>query len=49
MKYEGRAPELLAHAPIVQNQGLRDTSAWANFWLGRDHTSKLNTTKKTNT
>ena len=22
------------HAPVVQNQGLRGTSAWANFWLG---------------
>lgn len=48
MKYEGRSPELLGHAPVVQNQGLRDTSAWANFWLGRDHTAKPNTTKKTN-
>jgi methylenetetrahydrofolate reductase (NADPH) len=40
MKYEGRSRELLDHAPVVQNQGLRDTSAWANFWLGRDHLSK---------
>lgn len=39
IKADGRTPELLAHAPVVQNQGLRDTSAWANFWLGRDHTS----------
>jgi len=25
---------------VVQNQGLRGTSSWANFWLGRDHTAK---------
>ncbi len=29
--------ELLAHAPVVQNQALRGTSSWANTWLGRDH------------
>jgi methylenetetrahydrofolate reductase (NADPH) len=32
--------DLLAHAPVVQNQGLRGTSAWANNWLGRDHLAK---------
>jgi methylenetetrahydrofolate reductase (NADPH) len=48
LKYEGRSPELLAHAPVVQNQGLRDTSAWANFWLDRDHTSKPNTPNNNN-
>jgi len=42
MKAEGRTDQLLAHAPVVQDQGLRDTSAWANYWLGRDHTSKNN-------
>jgi methylenetetrahydrofolate reductase (NADPH) len=31
LKREGRERELLAHAPVVQNQGLRGTSAWANF------------------
>lgn len=40
LKHDGREKELLAHAPVVQNQGLRNTSAWANFWLGRDHTAK---------
>jgi hypothetical protein len=25
---------------VVQNQGLRGTSAWANSWLGRDHAAK---------
>jgi len=40
LKHDGRAGELLLHAPVVQNQGLRGTSAWANFWLGRDHTSR---------
>jgi len=28
---------MLSHAPVIQNQGLRGTSSWANFWLGRDH------------
>jgi methylenetetrahydrofolate reductase (NADPH) len=46
LKAEGRAPALLDHAPVVQNQGLRDTSAWANFWLGRDHAAKPNTLEK---
>jgi methylenetetrahydrofolate reductase (NADH) len=40
LKHDGRQNELLAHAPVVQNQGLRGTSAWANFWLGRDHAAK---------
>ena len=29
--------QLLDHVPVIQNQGLRGTSAWANLWLGRDH------------
>ncbi len=37
LKQEGAADRLLAHAPVVQDQGLRGTSAWANAWLGRDH------------
>jgi methylenetetrahydrofolate reductase (NADPH) len=40
LKHDGREEELLAHAPVVQNQGLRGTSSWANYWLGRDHTAK---------
>ena len=40
LKSDGKEDELLAHAPVVQNQGLRGTSAWANFWLARDHTAK---------
>ena len=40
LKHDGREPSLLAHAPVVQNQGLRGTSAWANDWLGRDHAAK---------
>ncbi|HVU26397.1 MAG TPA: methylenetetrahydrofolate reductase C-terminal domain-containing protein [Verrucomicrobiae bacterium] len=40
LKHDGRENELLKHAPVVQNQGLRGTSAWANNWLGRDHTAK---------
>jgi len=40
LKYEGRAEELLAHAPVMQDQNLRGTSSWANTWLGRDHLAK---------
>jgi methylenetetrahydrofolate reductase (NADPH) len=40
LKSEGKEKELLNHVPVVQNQGLRGTSAWANFWLGRDHAAK---------
>ncbi len=40
LKHDGREQELLAHAPVVQNQGLRGTSSWSNYWLGRDHLSK---------
>jgi len=28
---------LLDHVPVIQDQGLRGTSSWANTWLGRDH------------
>jgi len=37
LKHDGRTDEMLDHLPVVQNQGLRGTSAWANLWLGRDH------------
>ena len=40
LKHDGKEQTLLQHAPVVQNQGLRGTSAWANDWLGRDHTAK---------
>lgn len=40
MKYEGRAAELLAHAPVMQDQDLRGTSSWANTWHQRDHLAK---------
>jgi methylenetetrahydrofolate reductase (NADPH) len=40
LKHDGAEQTLLQHAPAVQNQGLRGTSAWANLWLGRDHTAK---------
>lgn len=40
MKYEGREHELLAHAPVIQDESLRGTSSWGNAFLGRDHTSK---------
>ncbi|MEX1275624.1 MAG: methylenetetrahydrofolate reductase C-terminal domain-containing protein [Bacteroidota bacterium] len=38
LKSEGKEEELLAHVPVLQNQGLRGTSSWANNWLGQDHT-----------
>jgi methylenetetrahydrofolate reductase (NADPH) len=37
LKQEGKESNLLQHAPVIQNQGLRGTSSWANNWLGRDH------------
>jgi methylenetetrahydrofolate reductase (NADPH) len=40
LKHEGTEQALLQHTPTVQNQALRGTSAWANLWLGRDHTAK---------
>jgi methylenetetrahydrofolate reductase (NADPH) len=40
LKHESREEHMLDHAPVVQNQGLRGTSAWANLWLGRDHSAK---------
>ncbi|HUB52778.1 MAG TPA: methylenetetrahydrofolate reductase C-terminal domain-containing protein [Terracidiphilus sp.] len=40
LKHEGTESEMLAHVPVIQNQGLRGTSAWANLWLGRDHAAK---------
>ncbi len=44
LKLDGREEELLAHAPVVQDQRLRGTSSWANNWLGRDHAGKANST-----
>ena len=38
--HDGTADQLLAHTPVVQNQGLRGTSSWANHWLQRDHTAR---------
>lgn len=37
LKHEHRADQLLAHAPVIQDQALRGTSSWANLWQGRDH------------
>ena len=45
LKHDGREEKLLDHVPVVQNQGLRGTSAWANLWLGRDHNSKREASK----
>jgi methylenetetrahydrofolate reductase (NADPH) len=38
-RHDGTETDLLRHAPVIQNQRLRGTSAWANAWLGRDHTA----------
>jgi len=40
LKFEGRERELLAHAPVIQDESLRGTSSWANALLGRDHTAR---------
>jgi methylenetetrahydrofolate reductase (NADPH) len=40
LKHDGAEQSLLAHAPVVQNQGLRGTSSWANNWLGLDHAAR---------
>jgi methylenetetrahydrofolate reductase (NADPH) len=46
LKSDAKEQELLNHSPVVQNQGLRGTSAWANNWLGRDHAAKNKTAGK---
>ena len=38
-KSESKEQELLAHAPVIQDESLRCTSSWANSLLGRDHTA----------
>jgi methylenetetrahydrofolate reductase (NADPH) len=40
LQHDGREQTLLDHVPVIQNQRLRRTSAWANNWLGRDHAAK---------
>ncbi len=40
LKYQGNEQQLLDHAPVIQDQALRGTSSWANFWLERDHFGK---------
>lgn len=40
LAHEGRAEQLLDHAPVIQDQSLRDTSSWANTWQGRDHLAR---------
>ncbi len=41
-KQDGNERELLRHVPVLQNQALRGTSSWANYWRGRDHTATAN-------
>lgn len=45
LKHEGREEQLLAHAPVIQDQSLRGTSSWANTWLGRDHLAKRHSSR----
>jgi len=45
LKHDGREQQLLSHVPVIQDHALRGTSSWANHWLGRDHTSKLDNRK----
>jgi methylenetetrahydrofolate reductase (NADPH) len=40
LKHDGEEETMLQHVPVIQNQGLRGTSSWANNWLGRDHSAK---------
>ncbi len=40
LKHDGTADQLLSHSPVVQDQGLRRTSSWANNWLNRDHLTR---------
>ncbi|MGB2870215.1 MAG: methylenetetrahydrofolate reductase C-terminal domain-containing protein [Bacteroidota bacterium] len=40
LRHDGKELDLLSHAPVLQDQGLRGTSSWANNWLGRDHKGK---------
>jgi methylenetetrahydrofolate reductase (NADPH) len=40
IKHDGCAADLLTPAVVVQDQSLRGTSSWANFWLGRDHVAQ---------
>lgn len=46
LKAEGRADQLLAHAPVIQDQSLRGTSSWANTWQGRDHLAPSHATPR---
>jgi methylenetetrahydrofolate reductase (NADPH) len=45
LKHDGKESTLLEHSPVIQDQGLRGTSSWANNWLGRDHASVAETHK----
>ena len=37
LKAESREQNLLAHAPVIQDQSLRGTSSWSNTFRGIDH------------
>lgn len=41
--------KMLDHTLVIQNQKLRNTSAWSNHWLGKDHTAQSETPEKEDT
>ena len=41
LRHDGRDQEMLEHAPVLQDQGLRGTSSWSNAVLGKDHHGKV--------
>lgn len=43
-KSEGSAEALLDAVPVLQDQSLRGSSSWANYWHGLDHTGKTQKT-----
>ena len=45
LKHDRQEQTLLDHSPVIQDQGLRGTSSWANNWLGRDHAATKESTQ----
>ncbi len=41
LKSDKKENRLLEHSPAFKDNSLKDTSAWANYWLGKDFGSKL--------
>jgi methylenetetrahydrofolate reductase (NADPH) len=47
-KSEGRANQLLDFVPVFQDQSLRGSSGWANYWHQQDHEGKASRAKANN-